>query len=674
MKKLIFCLLLIINILSFKAQVNTDHLLRVGSNALYFSDYVLAIQYFNQIIKAKPYLEQPYLYRAFAKLSLEDYYGALADLNLTIEKNEFIPRAYYARGFVNNRLKRYAEAEQDFTKALELSPEQMSYLIGRLEAYDLQKKYQQEKDDIEYILRKIGREPQLLLEKGRVELLLGDTVAAYNTMDSLTKTNADMFNAWGGRAMINMLINRTDSALHDYNKAIALKSDNFSHYINRGNILHQNRDYTGAIADYNKAIELSPNDKTALFNRSLIMIEVGDYNVAINDLNKLVANHPDMYEAVYQRAIINQKMGKHNATIDDMTKVIERYPNFVPAYQLRAESYNAMGNRQGAFRDMQAVVRIEEANRNRPINQQDKGDDEESLDTDVKMAENQSKVSDWAKLFELSENDNSVVNTFKDNAIRGAIQNRFVEAKPQGDFVISPYKKENIVAAGNYFFAPLNDLNRELNNELILYMVNDEVSLTDALIGYLFKNIDLYSGKISKEPYSFNNLFIRAIHYSLVQDFDNAIKDFSSALQIKDDALAYFCRAEMRKKQLDVQVANLKLDDDKEKTSSIVADKKLSHDFEMVLRDYDRAIELSPDFAFAYYNRANILTQLKDYNAAIAHYTNAIRLNTLFAEAYFNRGLTHIYLGDTDKGVADLSKAGELGIYNAYNLLKKLAK
>lgn len=674
MKKTIFCLLLIINGLCLRGQVNTDHLLRVGSNALYFSDYVLAIQYFNQVIKAKPYLEQPYLYRAFAKLSLEDYHGALSDLNTTIGKNEFIPRAYYARGFVNNRLRRYAEAEQDFTKALELSPENLSYLIGRLEAYDLQKKYRQEKNDIDYILRKIGREPQLLLEKGRVELLLGDTIAAYNTMDSLTKSNADMFNAWGGRAMINMLMNRHDSALNDYNKAIALKSDNIAHYINRGNLLHQNRDYAGAIADYNKAIELSANDKTALFNHALIMIEIGDYNTAIRDLNKLITNYPDMYEAIYQRAVINQRMGNHRSTVEDLTKVIERYPNFVPAYRLRADSYNALRNRQGAFRDMQVIIRIEEANRRRPTNQHDDDKNDETLDTDIKIADNQSKVSDWAKLFEMSENDNNTSNVFKNNTIRGAIQNRFVEAKPQGDFVLSPYRKENIVAPRNYFFAPLNEMNSNLNNELILYMVNDEIPLTDALIKYLFKSIDIYSDKISREPNSFNHLFIRAILYSLIQDFDSAIKDFSATIDLKEDALAYFCRAEIRKKQLDVQTANLKSDNDGEKTSPTVADKIFSHDFEMILRDYDKAIELNADFAFAYYNRANILNQLKDYNAAIVHYTNAIQINIAFAEAYFNRGLTYIYTGETDKGIADLSKAGELGIYDAYNLLKKLTR
>ena len=111
MKKVILVAILILHALCIRAQVNTDRLLRVGSNALYFSDYVLAIQYFNQIIKAKPYLEEPYLYRAFAKIMLEDYYGALSDINTVISKNEFIPRAYYARGYIYNRLKQYTDAK-----------------------------------------------------------------------------------------------------------------------------------------------------------------------------------------------------------------------------------------------------------------------------------------------------------------------------------------------------------------------------------------------------------------------------------------------------------------------------------------------------------------------------------------------------------------------------------
>ena len=58
-KKLIVTTLLFLTLYSF-GQLNTDRILTIGRNALYFEDYVLSIQYFNQVIKIKPYLAEPY--------------------------------------------------------------------------------------------------------------------------------------------------------------------------------------------------------------------------------------------------------------------------------------------------------------------------------------------------------------------------------------------------------------------------------------------------------------------------------------------------------------------------------------------------------------------------------------------------------------------------------------
>lgn len=57
---LFFIILCSFGMTPVKAQVNTDQVLRIGQNSLYLEDYVLSIQYFNQVIAAKPYLAQPY--------------------------------------------------------------------------------------------------------------------------------------------------------------------------------------------------------------------------------------------------------------------------------------------------------------------------------------------------------------------------------------------------------------------------------------------------------------------------------------------------------------------------------------------------------------------------------------------------------------------------------------
>ena len=94
-------------------------------------------------------------------------------------------------------------------------------------------------------------------------------------------------------------------------------------------------------------------------------------------------------------------------------------------------------------------------------------------------------------------------------------------------------------------------------------------------------------------------------------------------------------------------------------------------DYDLIIKDLNHVIELSPKFEFAYYNRAVIHCLKRDFLQGIEDFSKAIDLNPEFAEAYFNRGLVLIYLQKESAGTKDLSKAGELGIYKAYNVIKR---
>ena len=67
------------------AQFNTDRLVMIGRSALYYEDYVLSIQYFNQAISQKPWLYEPWFFRGVAKYYLDDYRGAESDCSEAIE-------------------------------------------------------------------------------------------------------------------------------------------------------------------------------------------------------------------------------------------------------------------------------------------------------------------------------------------------------------------------------------------------------------------------------------------------------------------------------------------------------------------------------------------------------------------------------------------------------------
>ena len=100
----------------------------IGKNAMYFDDYVLAIQYFNLIINSKPYLYEPYFYRGLAKFYLEDYIGAEADCTQSIDKGPFFPSSYQVRGLARLNMGKYELATEDYTKSASFEPNNRSVL------------------------------------------------------------------------------------------------------------------------------------------------------------------------------------------------------------------------------------------------------------------------------------------------------------------------------------------------------------------------------------------------------------------------------------------------------------------------------------------------------------------------------------------------------------------
>ena len=60
-----------------------------------------------------------------------------------------------------------------------------------------------------------------------------------------------------------------------------------------------------------------------------------------------------------------------------------------------------------------------------------------------------------------------------------------------------------------------------------------------------------------------------------------------------------------------------------------------------------------------------------DYRQAVADYTKAIEIDPDYGAAYYNRGLLKQTLGDKQSACRDWSKAGETGMADAYDLIKR---
>lgn len=95
---------------------------------------------------------------------------------------------------------------------------------------------------------------------------------------------------------------------------------------------------------------------------------------------------------------------------------------------------------------------------------------------------------------------------------------------------------------------------------------------------------------------------------------------------------------------------------------NIGLEKAKAKDYDGAIADYTKAIELNPNNANTFINRAIGKVGLKDYDGAIADYTKAIELNPNDAIAYYSRGYIKSFWGLDSEACQDIRKAQKLGV------------
>ncbi len=703
MKKLILWLALQFGTLSVFAQINTDRVLAIGRNALYFEDYVLSIQYFNQVIRSKPWLAEPYFFRAVAKISLDDFQGAEEDCSACIERNPFLAQAYYARGIARQSMENYDGAISDYQKGLEFKRDDRQMLVNQAVAYIQKKDYDGAKTVFETLLKAYPKYAMTYLSRGAMYLEEGDTTKALADYNEAIKLDPYYAPAYGNRAILYYQLEDFDNALTDLNEAIHLNPKESGYFINRGLVSYQKNNLRGAMDDYDQVISMDHDNLIARFNRGLLRYQVGDNNRAIEDFDVVLQLEPDNYMAYYNRALLRYETGDYAGAVSDYDVVLEEYPNFLPAYYSRSDAKKKLHDQAGAEKDIWTAYRKEEQlKKDRAAGKSTSTASGNNTGKAATNGDNTRERSDKSidKFNRLVVYDKEEERKSKyQSEVRGRVQDRNVRVDLEPQFILTFYEKADVVKKQLYYSKMIDDFNQQMALRMKLLVTNQEAALTEDQIASHFASIDNYSDLIGRNPNNVNAYLGRAIDYMLVQDFTSAIKDYDKVIELDPNmVIAYFNRAVVRYKQMQYEDSNRKseiMDLTSQsspltmnfnfggKTQRVTStptreqlqeaeEKEHAYKHEQITRDYDLAIHLNPDFIYAYFNRANLRCSLHDYRAAIEDYTEAIERDPEFAEAYFNRGLARLSQGNTTQGIADLSKAGELGIINAYSIIKRM--
>lgn len=660
---LLMMVLLFFSLLTASGQYKTDRLLLMGRSALYYEDYVLSIQYFNQAIQAKAYLYEPWYYRAAAKYYLEDFRGAESDCSEAISRNPYVTGIYELRGLCRIQQKHFSDAISDYDSALRYDPENIHLWHNRALCRIQQKEYDAALADIDTMIARWSRHADLYSMQAEALLLRGDTARAITALEQSLALDAYDGRTWAQRSNISMARGEWQDAEGYLDKAIHLLPRRADLYINRALARVNRNNLRGAMADYDVALDFEPNNFLGHYNRGLLRAQVGDDNRAITDFDFVLKLEPDNMMALYNRGLLLENTGNPRAAIADYSKVIEEYPNFWAGLHQRASCYRKLGMTRQAELDEYRILKAQIDKRMGRQPRLSKSQRRKRSDEDIEKY-NQLAVADEQELQQEYQSE-----------YRGKVQNHRASMDYQPMYILSfeaNRQQQGMVVPAITYDRQIDSLNRMLPPGRQLYIVSSQPTLSEQQTQHYFSLIDELSQQISSSAGLANSnsssalgrqsallLLQRAMAYFSTRNFESAIDDLSSLLQT--DSLcgaAYWLRA----------VCQSRLNDFNASQGTDV--RMLTAN---VLSDFTEALRQDEN-AYLYYNRANVYIQRRDYTHAIDDYTRAIALDAHMAEAFFNRGLAHLALKHPDKATADLSKAGELGLFTAYSIIKQQLK
>jgi len=654
MKKTLFLFAFLFCTCISYAQYDKQSFFYRGRQALMDSKYPQAINVFNLLIKTDSTLYDAYLFRGIAKYNLNDFIGAQADFSKAIHINPVYTPAYHYRAITHSRLGKYEEALKDLEEAMALRPGYPGLYYSRAITYFLSQQFDNAVNDFNRFIRFEPKVPEAYLNRGTAQLYLKDTTGALESYNTAILLNNFEPEGYIRRGRIYAMKEETVKAMENLNEALRLDSANSFAYFNRALIRYNDKDINGALDDLQKVLTLDPDNSLTLYNRALIRSQIGDYNNALEDYEKVIEINPKNVLVYYNRAAVYIELKRFRQAIADYDKAIELYPDFANAYMNRAYVKSQLGL-------------VAAANDDRKIAQKKIKEYKDKMGSDSTF----SAYADTSKQFNklLAFDAEFARNDFNNDLLQ--YRKVDIRLKPLFKLLASAPAKEQPFER-QYFYAALEQYKQEKLRPL--YMVNEVANVS---AGELMFRDSIATAQLAEKPTA-GAYFEKGVTQFQMSQFNAALNYFNKAIEANpNNAFYYINRSALQSEMIDfiasiennTQVLAL---DDSGITKTLVQDRGVkSYNYDDAINDLNIAARIMPDFAYIYYNLGNLRCLSNTYPEAISNYTYAIQLYPYFGEAYYNRGLIHIYLRETEKGCLDISKAGELGIEDAYGVIKK---
>jgi tetratricopeptide (TPR) repeat protein len=168
---------------------------------------------------------------------------------------------------------------------------------------------------------------------------------------------------YGYRGASERKLEKYDLALTDLNRAIKLDNENSWLYFERGIVLKSIEKFELAIKDFDTVISLDAKNHNAFFLRAYCNRKLGKYEEALKDYNVVIRMLPEVYDLYSQRGIVYFEMEDYDKAINDFDVYLSsgmKEALYAILYK-RGVSYAMVSKNDSAISDLQRVNEIEQS-------------------------------------------------------------------------------------------------------------------------------------------------------------------------------------------------------------------------------------------------------------------------------------------------------------------------
>lgn len=315
---------------------------------------------FDALIDKDEINTEAYLGRSQVFLEKDDLEAAEADCQKAVRLDSRNPDALTTRGKILSSLsKDYFEAEECFTKAIELHSEEdnvrvaENYYLRGISRYE-QQKFFKAAEDFRRAISLRSRHPGSYVWNAIVSAKLENWADAIDNLQqaiSLRPSAANQYRRLGKPA--------AEKAIEYYDQLIKRGNSDSQSFRNRGMAYQFLGSIDLAIQDFSMSLREDPNDVDSRVRHAQLLLQRNRLDDAIRDLAKVIKDDKSNHHARYVRALARVHQGELDLAVRDIEKAIELDDDCAQYWVLRGDLLAKQNQMSGAIGSYNAAVKID---------------------------------------------------------------------------------------------------------------------------------------------------------------------------------------------------------------------------------------------------------------------------------------------------------------------------